>query len=294
MGRAPRTPRRGRKRGLSEEEAKAQLPLSGAWPVPDVDGSRVTFKAINRFYFVMITKHGTYIDGFAGPQEPSKPEMWSAKLVLECRPPWLQHFYLCEINRDRVRDLESMKAGLPSPQKGDPKRTVEVHHGDFNTFACELLERRTIREKEATFCLLDQRTFECRWATVRSLAEYKKEGAKIELFYFLPAHWFGRAFDAQKDKSVIRDWWGRDDWSKLAEHNDRERADLVCERFRKELRYRYALAWPIFSRKDGGRIKYHMIHASDHEEAPKLMRRAYERALQIPEPPEQLGLLGLA
>lgn len=35
-------------------------------------------------YFVMITKHGTYIDGFAGPQEPGQPEMWAAKLVMGC------------------------------------------------------------------------------------------------------------------------------------------------------------------------------------------------------------------
>ncbi len=26
------------------------------------------------YYFVLITKHGTYIDGFAGPQRPENPE----------------------------------------------------------------------------------------------------------------------------------------------------------------------------------------------------------------------------
>ena len=38
------------------------------------------------FYFVQITYHGTYIDAFAGPQEPEKHEMWSAKLVIESKP----------------------------------------------------------------------------------------------------------------------------------------------------------------------------------------------------------------
>jgi len=33
-------------------------------------------------YFVYITKHGTYIDGFAGPQREDQPEAWAAKLVL--------------------------------------------------------------------------------------------------------------------------------------------------------------------------------------------------------------------
>lgn len=43
--------------------------------------------------FVYVTKHGTYIDGFAGPQNPAKPEMWAAKLVAESRPRWLRHFF---------------------------------------------------------------------------------------------------------------------------------------------------------------------------------------------------------
>lgn len=35
-------------------------------------------------YFLMVTKHGTYIDGFSGPQvEEYNDESWSAKRVLE-------------------------------------------------------------------------------------------------------------------------------------------------------------------------------------------------------------------
>src|SRR5207302_10049020 len=48
------------------------------------------------FLFELITKHGTYIDGFAGPQQPDLPEMWGAKLVLEIESQWLRHFYLFE------------------------------------------------------------------------------------------------------------------------------------------------------------------------------------------------------
>ena len=46
------------------------------------------------YYFVLVTKHGTYIDGFAGPQQPDDAEMWTAKRVLESEPRWLRHFYL--------------------------------------------------------------------------------------------------------------------------------------------------------------------------------------------------------
>ncbi len=36
---------------------------------------------------------------------------------------------------------------------------------------------------------------------------------------------------------------------------------------------------------------YYMIHASDHDDAPKLMNRAYGKALDIKESDEQLELL---
>jgi hypothetical protein len=71
---------------------------------------------------------------------------------------------------------------------------------------------------------------------------------------------------------------------------DHARAELVCERFRDELGYRSALAWPIRSNEHGGRVHYHMVHASDHLEAPKLMHRAYHKAVTSKESPEQLGL----
>lgn len=168
---------------------------------------------------------------------------------------------------------------------------MTIISGDFNKTVHTVLADGKIPPKQAAFCLLDQRTFECDWATVQLLAAHKPTH-KIELFYFLPAHWFGRAFHETRDKSEIRRWWGRDDWEKLGDLKDWERADLLCARFRDELGYAHAYAWPIYSREDGeGRIKYHMVHASDHPEAPKLMRRAYERALQIKEPPEQLDWL---
>lgn len=36
--------------------------------------------------FVQITKHGAYIDGFAGPQYLDKPDAWAAALVLKSEP----------------------------------------------------------------------------------------------------------------------------------------------------------------------------------------------------------------
>jgi hypothetical protein len=40
-------------------------------------------------FFVFITRRGAYIDAFTGPQEPTFPETWSAKLVLENQPAFI-------------------------------------------------------------------------------------------------------------------------------------------------------------------------------------------------------------
>jgi hypothetical protein len=62
-----------------------------------------------------------------------------------------------------------------------------------------------------------------------------------------------------------------------------------CQRFQDELGYKFAHAWPIYERRDGERIMYYMVHATDHEAAPDLMARAYRGATgQVKE--EQLVL----
>jgi hypothetical protein len=146
-------------------------------------------KLIERYlyYFVLITKHGTYIDGFAGPQDASRPDLWAARLVLENRPRWLRHFHLFELVPAKVTALETLKASQPLPDraKHEPRRSITIYPGDFNTRVHELLQGGSIRPKEATFCLLDQRTFECRWASVKALAQHRSTGKKLELFYRL-------------------------------------------------------------------------------------------------------------
>lgn len=57
------------------------------------------------YHFVLVTRHGTYIDGFAGPQQSEEPDMWAAKLVLESEPRWLKRFYLFDIDPTRVACL---------------------------------------------------------------------------------------------------------------------------------------------------------------------------------------------
>jgi three-Cys-motif partner protein len=236
-------------------------------------------------FFVYITKHGTYIDGFAGPQAPDQVESWSAKRVLESqiRPKRLRNFFLFDANPTQIQKIEQLRDSL-APLPTNLRRRIEVTQGDFNEAVSEFLKNGEI-PIEPTFCLLDQRTFECRWSTVEALANYKPEGTKIEIFYFLPIAWLDRAFSAtSKEETLtsIESWWGRNDWRQLQHMKDRDRAKLFTQRFL-DLGYADVKPWPIYGKEGSSRIMYYMIHATDHPEAPVLMRRAYERVgLAIP------------
>lgn len=243
-------------------------------------------------YFVLLTKHGTYIDGFAGPQEECETDSWTAKLVLASEPQWIKHFHLCDQKKAQVERLEDLKKLQPIADSKGRKlyRKIHVYKGDFNSQIDEILANGKISQRQATFCLLDQRTFECHWETLEKLARYKKSGTKIELLYFLANGWLERALANQKDLHVLAKWWGSDDWTTLRSMSRDERRDALVHRFKKELGYKSVKAWPVYERENGGALMYYLIHATDHPEAPKFMSRAYRRAVFPLEPLEQLKL----
>ncbi|MFO1449460.1 MAG: three-Cys-motif partner protein TcmP [Opitutaceae bacterium] len=238
-------------------------------------------------YFVFITKHGTYLDAFAAPQSPDHADMsCAAKLVLESDPKWFRNFALFDINKPGIEYLKKLAAANTVP-----KRVISVTQGDSNVNLPAFLEKNPIPEKEATFCLLDQRTFECDWATVAAVAQHKKTGNKIEIFYFLAQGWLDRSIAAlgNPDEDLLK-WWGNADWKILQKKPGPERGIFLAERFKKEFGYKYAYPFPIYQRDDdsGGKVMFWMIHASDHEEAPKLMVRAYRNAVTALEAIDQL------
>ena len=246
--------------------------------------------------FVFITKHGAYIDGFAAPQDAEHPETWAAKLVLEMEPKFLRDFWLCDLSSKGAKLLEGLRAAHDGT--GKPKRRVTVLKGDFNARVAEILVSGRITEKTATFALLDQRTFECEWRTIEALSRHKT-GNKIELFYFFPTSWIDRSIAAVKRPEKVKKveaWWGRPDWLDLRSMDSLARAKKVANRFEQELGYRKAEVFPIHDAEEGGRVMYHMIHASDHPEALSLMVRAYRKVSGRPdldEKGEQLDLVEL-
>jgi three-Cys-motif partner protein len=242
------------------------------------------------YYFVLVTKHGTYIDGFAGPQEIDQPDMWAAKLVLESEPRWLKHFFLFEKDPKQQARVQQLAESQPPRTRKENKRDIHVIAGDFNESVHTFLDNGLFSKKEAAFCLLDQRTFQCHWSTVDALARYKTEKYKIELFYFLSNGWLDRALAAQKDFTVLDAWWGDPDWTQLMGMAHAERAKLFANRMRERLGYAFVTPWPIYEQKGSSRVMYYMIHATDHAEAPKLMNRAYYKAVEPRESAEQFLL----
>ena len=286
---------------LSQAACKDQIEMFDLSEIPKSPNHRLEFpglklplwtqqkaKLISRYlhYFVLITKHGVYIDGFAGPQDSDQPDRWAAKLVLESEPRWMRSFFLCDKDGTQSEALEKLRESQPETKD----RTINVACADFNTHVDEVLTPDNISEKTAAFCVLDQRTFECDWATVRKIACYKSN-LKIEIFYFVPTGWLARSISAlENSASTMARWWGNENWTCLKGMRGNEVAESFRQRFLQEFNYRFVYSWPIYKQQGSNRIMYYMVHATDHKDAPKLMYRAYRKAANRSEPAQQLNL----
>jgi three-Cys-motif partner protein len=114
------------------------------------------------------------------------------------------------------------------------------------------------------------------------------------LFYFFATGWIDRSLAAvskPSTKARVAKWWGRPDWASLQGMDGTARAQMVAGRFKSELGYATATVYPIHSEEEGGRVMYHMIHATDHPEAMPLMVRAYRKVSGRPDL-EQPGAAG--
>ena len=220
--------------------------------------------------FLLVTKHGVYVDLFAGPQRVDDTESWAVRRVLERRTegnPSIHHYAVCDkdlAQADRLREL------------GRHHPSFRVYAGDVNEEIQTILREAPIGSKTACFCLIDQRTFECHWATVEAVAQHKAEGRKIELFYFLAQGWLDRAQSRASPEKLCA-WWGNSDYDQFLALRSYDRANALCRRFRDELNYEYATAFAIQEKGEGSRTMYYMVHASDHRRAVELMSQAYRK-----------------
>ena len=117
-------------------------------------------------YFVFITRHGTYIDPFAGPQTDRSKQAWTAQSVISSEPKWLRNFYLFDESPSQVAHLDQLA-------EDNPDRNIVVSRGNSNRVLPSVLPGGSIGEREATFCLLDQRTFECEWSLCEHISKLR-------------------------------------------------------------------------------------------------------------------------
>ncbi|WP_138919618.1 three-Cys-motif partner protein TcmP [Oceanicola sp. S124] len=241
--------------------------------------------------FQLITKGGLYIDGFAAPQSRLHEEAWTARRVLEVAPPRLSKFWLCDLDPKGCEQLRELKR----LHDRHPKfRRVWVLEGDFNQRVDEILKGGRISRNAPVFALLDQRNMECKWRTVQAIAARKGAKYKIEMMYFVGTAWLLRAVKTRSTAESLRDmeqWWGGPGWQRLMEINQQEAAvKLIARRFTEELGYRTALVYPVPLLVDGERTAFHLVHASDHPEAPRLMDEAFRSVIgQLASQPSHLS-----
>lgn len=230
--------------------------------------------------FLAVTKNGIYIDAFAGPQEDeTKDASWAAKQVLGSNSHYLGRACLFEKDATKIPALKSLQDEYCQGWTKLSQRQVMVTQGDCNIEIPAYLKKFPLKSRQACFALLDQRTHECSWDLVKSLSGHKTHGSnKIETFYFLAQGWMNRSVKSAKNPDKleeIRAWWGRDDWSDFISRTSYERAEIMEERFRNELGYRYTKAFPMKQRGNDGGIMFWLIHGSDHPRAIPLMASAY-------------------
>ena len=237
-------------------------------------------------YFTFVTKHGAYIDGFAAPKSPGVEGSWAAQAVMAMEPRWLREFFLCDIDPARASHLQALRDGQPT----DRKRLIDIRIGDFNDTIIDILRHPRLTQKTATFALLDQYSFQCEWRTLEALAAHKANN-KVELLYFLPTSWLGRGLAGHTaDLDRPERWWGLPDWRALQGQKGPALAKVFSERIQQEFGYTYCAPYPIFEDQGSQRVMFHLIHATDHDEAPKLMQRAYRKVTNRLESEEQLAL----
>ncbi len=232
------------------------------------------------YSFLSVTKNGIYIDAFAGPQKvEDREESWAALRFLEKESKFLNRAYLFEQDPSKIQYLDNLRSKYCQGFTRLWKRQVLVFPGDCNQEIPKCLKKHPIKANKAAFALLDQRTHECTWDLVKTLATHKTQGTKIELFYFLAQGWMNRSIKSSTTTEKLQQidaWWGGNDWQAFVEMNSYARSQFMENRFMNELGYKFARAFPMYEKGHDGKIMFWLIHASDHPRAIPLMISAYK------------------
>ena len=86
----------------------------------------------------------------------------------------------------------------------------------------------------------------------------KREGYKIELFYFLAQKWLDRAWASTRDGKKLAAWWGNGDHKHFRTLRSVERAIALCKRFRR--RTGLCVCGSVRDSRKGSGVTDHVLH----------------------------------
>ena len=239
-------------------------------------------------YFVFITRHGTYIDAFAGPTE------CRYHTILDCQEsPRQRTKVVAPTSIYSTNHLNKCNDCSNWPQRTSLGMCRFIKATRIRSFSRYSQWHRSVKRRPR-FAYWISEPFQCEWQLCEHVSKLRPGTRKVEQFYFLANWWMSRALSGIKTpegEEKARAWFGQDDWRTLGSLTSLERAEVFADKFKTELGYRSVKPWPIYRRDNAtGGVMYYMIHATDHDEAPKLMYRAYCKAVDPPESVDQLSL----
>ena len=130
------------------ELARRLTPWRAAWPSnvwlgTTVENQHFADQRIDEYIhlFLVVTKHGVYLDLFAGPQRASDTTNWSVRRVLDRRSvgnPAIHHYAVCDSDSRKAQRLRDLGQRHPS---------FCVYEGDVNRLVNVMLEDAPIRSR---------------------------------------------------------------------------------------------------------------------------------------------------
>jgi len=247
---------------------------------------KLTYLSLYLDAFVVASKTAkerSYLDGFAGCGECKMNDTGqvvagSALRALRVSPAFTECHFV-ELDEEIASCLTTKVASFSN---------AHVYTGDCNV----VIPRQVLPNMSrlsASLAFLDPPGLQLHWATIVELAKHRdvrRTRRKMELLILYP-HFMAVAANLFNTgaRPTLSLMFGGDGWCTVLEDSRsrnetrRQRGDTFaryyCDRLRSELGYQYVDQYgPLY---DGRRPLYYVVHASDHEAGPQIMRNVWSQ-----------------
>jgi len=231
-----------------------------------------------------------YLDLFAGEAANTErftgePIEGSAQIALTTDNPPFTRLRFFEMPPRAARLRAQIEAGYLG-------RDAVVLEGDCNENIGAALRDLSSWNWAPTFAFIDPNGPHFQWATIETLAAFKKPGlSKTELWMLFPAGLFSRNLPVSgdvrdRDAALLSSMFGTDEWREIYQGRldgvlspgeaREEYVNLMRWRLESALRYRFTAQLEVVNEQ--GVPLYHMIFATDNDAGTRIMSDLYRRA----------------